>query len=78
MEKLWGKVGQANAGKHSSSITRYNTDLPNGARGQACQKPWPTRHRQLIDKGHQTSRTQISKSGTYWFGSGLSHFKHVA
>jgi len=77
MKKPWGKEGQANAGKHSSSITRYSIDLPNGLVDKLA-KSHGQPGRQFIDKGHQTSRAQISKSGTYWFGSGLSHFKHVA
>ena len=74
MKKHRRKVGQAN----SSNITRCNTDLPKGAHGQACQKPWPICLRRFMGKGHQTSRAQISKSGTCWFASGLWHFKHVA
>lgn len=70
-EETRRKVGQANGGKHSSSITRYNIDLLKGAHGQTCQKPWPIWHRRFMGKGHQISRVQISKSDTYWFASGL-------
>lgn len=49
MKKPQRKLGQANRGRHGSSITvRCNRELPHGSCGQACQEPRLTSHRQVV------------------------------